>query len=77
MKDYSRVENFNMAAIQAIRENVTEKDIGDRIKSVVSKKYKYKGRVLKALAEVTLWAYMDGEPLLEKVYIISIEQVKE
>ena len=29
MKDYSGVENFNMAAMQAIRENVTEKDIGD------------------------------------------------
>lgn len=76
MKDYSRVENFNMAAIQAIRENVTERDIGDNIKTVVSKKYKYKGRVLKALAEVTLWAHMDGEPILEKVYIISVEQVK-
>lgn len=77
MKDYSGVENFNMAAMQAIRENVTEKDIGDSIKSVVSKKYKYKGRVLKALAEVTLWAYIDGEPMLESVHIVSIEQVKE
>lgn len=76
MKDYSHIENFNLAAIQAIRENVTEKDIGDSIKSIVSKQYKYKGRVLKAIAEVTLWAYMDGEPLLEKVYITSVEQVK-
>ena len=77
MKDYSGVENFNMAAMQAIRENVTEKDIGDSIKSVVSKKYKYKGRVLKALAEVTLLVYVDGEPMLESVHIVSIEQVKE
>lgn len=76
MKDYSKIENFNIAAIQAIRENVTEKDIGDTAKSVVSKQYKYKGRVLKVLAEVTLWAYMDGEPLLESVHIISVEQVK-
>ena len=76
MKDYSEIENFNLAAIQAIRENVTEKDIGDSIKPIVSKKYKHKGRVLKATAEVTLWAYMDGEPLLESVHVISVEQVK-
>ena len=77
MKDYSHIKNFNLAAIQAIRENVTEKDIGDSIKSVVSKQYKYKGRVLKAISEVTLWGYVDGEPFLEKVYITSVEQVKE
>ena len=62
MKDYSEIENFNLAAIQAIRENVTEKDIGDSIKPIVSKKYKHKGRVLKATAEVTLSLIHISEP---------------
>lgn len=77
MRDYSSIENFNLAAIQAIRENVTAKDIGDSVKCVVSKEFKHKGRILKATAEVVLWVYIDGEPFLESVYIISVEQVKE
>lgn len=52
--DYSKVENFNLAAIEAVAENYKIEDIKDNIVSVV---YKYKGRVLMATAEISL----DGE----------------
>lgn len=54
MKDYSRVENFNLAAIEAVRDNYKIENVKDNIVSVV---YKYKGRVLMATAEISL----DGE----------------
>lgn len=52
--DYSQVENFNIAAIEAVRENYKKENIKDNKVYVV---YKYKGRVLMATAEISL----DGE----------------
>ena len=52
--DYSKVENFNLAAIEAVAENYRIENIKDNMVSVV---YKYKGRVLMATAEISL----DGE----------------
>lgn len=52
--DYSKVENFNLAAIEAVAENFKIDGVKDNIVSVV---YKYKGRVLMTTAEISL----DGE----------------
>lgn len=68
MKDYSKIENFNIAAIDAVRDGYKyEKVINDIVEVV----YSYKGRVLKAKAEVTLDC---GK--IRSVTIISVEQVK-
>ena len=69
MKDYSEIENFNMAAIDAVREGYKYEEVNSDIVEVV---YIYKGRMLKAKAEVTLDC---GE--IRSVTIISVEQVKE
>ena len=74
--DYSKTENFNIAAIKAIRENTHEKDMQGKSVAEVSVTYKYKGRVLKATARVVLWGYDDGETLLERVDILNIDTVK-
>lgn len=63
--DYSKVENFNIAAIEAVRENFKIDDIKDNKVSVV---YKYKGRVLMATAEISL----DGE-YVRYVGILNIQ----
>ena len=63
--DYSKVENFNIAAIEAVRENFKIENIKDNIVSVV---YKYKGRVLMATAEISL----DGE-YVRYVGILNIQ----
>lgn len=75
MKDYSSIENFNLAAIKAVRENVTERDFENSVVPVVNVSYRYKGRVLEATAKAVLWGYMDGEPLLERVDIISVKTI--
>lgn len=66
--DYSKVENFNIAAIDAVRENFKIDDVKDNRVSVV---YKYKGRVLMATAEICL----DGEHV-RYVGILNVEIVK-
>lgn len=66
--DYSKVENFNIAAIEAVRENFKINDVKDNKVSVV---YKYKGRVLMATAEISL----DGEHV-RYVGILNVEIVK-
>lgn len=69
MKDYSGVENFNMAAIDAVVEGYEYEEV---ISDIVEVVYSYKGRILKAKAEVTLDC---GE--IRSVTITSVEQVKE
>lgn len=66
--DYSKVENFNLAAIEAVRDNYKIENVKDNIVSVV---YKYKGRVLIATAEISL----DGEHV-RYVGILNVEIVK-
>lgn len=66
--DYSKVENFNIAAIEAVRDNYKIDDVEDNKVSVV---YKYKGRVLMATAEISL----DGEHV-RYVGILDVEIVK-
>lgn len=66
--DYSKVENFNIAAIEAVRENFKIDDVKDNKVSVV---YKYKGRVLTATAEISL----DGEHV-RYVGILNVEIAK-
>lgn len=66
--DYSKVENFNLAAIEAVAENFKIDDVKDNIVSVV---YKYKGRVLMTTAEISL----DGEHV-RYVGILNVEIVK-
>lgn len=66
--DYSKVENFNLAAIEAVRDNYKIEDVKDNIVSVV---YKYKGRVLMTTAEISL----DGEHV-RYVGILNVEIVK-
>ena len=69
MKDYSKTENFNIAAIVAVIDGYKyEKVISDVVEVV----YSYKGRILKAKAEVSLDC---GE--VRGVTIISVKQVKE
>ena len=69
MKDYSKTENFNMAAIDAVIEGYKYEEV---ISDIVEVVYSYKGRVLKAKAEVTLDC---GK--IRSATIISVEQVKE
>ena len=69
MKDYSEIENFNMAAIDAVREGYKDVVISGNTVEVV---YFYKGRTLKAKAEISV----DGEQI-RYVGILSVEQVKE
>ena len=69
MKDYSKIENFNIAAIDAVRDGYKYEEVISNIVEVI---YTYKGRVLKAKAEVTLDC---GE--IRSVTITSVEQVKE
>ena len=69
MKDYSGVENFNMAAIDAVIDGYKDEKV---ISDIVEVVYTYKGRILKAKAEVTLDC---GK--IRSVAIISVEQVKE
>ena len=66
--DYSKVGNFNLAAIEAVRDNYKIEDVKDNIVSVV---YKYKGSVLMATAEISL----DGEQV-RYVGILNIEPIK-
>lgn len=69
MKDYSKTENFNIAAIDAVIDGYKYEEVISNIIEVV---YTYKGRILKAKAEVT---FDCGE--IRSVTIISVEQVKE
>ena len=69
MKDYSKIENFNIAAIDAVRDGYKYEEVISNIVEVI---YTYKGRVLKAKAELTLDC---GE--IRSVTITSVEQVKE
>ena len=66
--DYSKVENFNLAAIEAVRDNYKIEDVKNNIVSVV---YKYKGRVLITTAEISL----DGE-YVRYIGILNVETVK-
>lgn len=69
MKDYSKSENFNMAAIDAVIDGYKYEEVTSDIVEVV---YTYKGGFLKAKAEVALEC---GE--IKSVTIISVEQAKE
>lgn len=69
MKDYSKTENFNMAAIDAVIEGYKYEEV---ISDIVEVVYYYKGRMLKAKAEISV----DGEQI-RYVGILSVEQVKE
>ena len=69
MKDYSKTENFNIAAIDAVIDGHKYEEV---ISDIVEVVYSYKGRILKAKAEVTLDC---GE--IRGVTILSVEQVKE
>ena len=69
MKDYSNIENFNMAAIDAVIDGYKYEEV---ISDIVEVVYTYKGRILKAKAEVSLDC---GE--IRGVTILSVEQVKE
>ena len=69
MKDYSKTENFNIAAIDAVIDGYKYEEV---ISDIVEVVYTYKGRILKAKAEVTLDC---GD--IRSVTIISVEQVKE
>lgn len=77
MKDYSKTESFNLAAIKAIRENVTQKDFDDTSVPTISVDYMYKGRELRVKAKVVLWGCMEGKPLLESVNVLSVETIKK
>lgn len=68
MKDYSKTENFNIAAIDAVIEGYKYEEV---ISDIVEVVYYYKGRMLKAKAEVTLDC---GK--IRSVTIISVEKVK-
>lgn len=68
MKDYSGVENFNIAAIDAVIEGYKYEEV---ISDIVEIVYTYKGRMLKAKAELSLDC---GE--IRSVTITSVEQVK-
>lgn len=73
MKDYSKTENFNIAAIDAVIDAITDGyKYEEVISNIIEVVYTYKGRILKAKAEVTLDC---GE--IRSVTIISVEQVKE
>ena len=69
MKDYSKTENFNIAAIDAVIDGYKYEEVINNIVEVV---YMYKGRILKAKAEVNLDCSK-----IRSVTIISVEQVKE
>lgn len=69
MKDYSEIEKLNMAAIDAVIDGYKYEEVINDIVEVV---YSYKGRILKAKAEVSLDC---GE--IRGVTIISVKQVKE
>ena len=69
MKDYSKIENFNIAAIDAVIEGYKYEEV---ISDIVEVVYTYKGRILKAKAEISVDC---GE--IRYVGIISVEQVKE
>ena len=69
MKDYSEIEKLNMAAIDAVIDGYKYEEVINDIVEVV---YSYKGRILKARAEVSLDC---GE--IRGVTIISVKQVKE
>lgn len=74
IKDYSKIENFNIAANDAVVEGFKVEDMVDDVVSVV---YKYKGRVLKATAEVELTGlYLDDKPIVRSVSILNVETVK-
>lgn len=74
IKDYSQTENFNMAAIEAVVENFEVENMKAGIVSVV---YKYKGRILKATAEVDLEGItLDGEPIIRSASILHVESFK-
>lgn len=66
--DYSKVENFNLAAIEAVRDNYNPQDV---LRGKTEVDYYYKGRLLKVNAEFTL----SGGKVIH-VGIITIELVK-
>ena len=69
MKDYSKILNFNIAAIEAVTDGYKYEEVINDIVEVV---YTYKGRTLKVRAEVSLDC---GE--IRGATIISVKQVKE
>lgn len=69
MKDYSEIENFNIAAIDAVIDGYKYEEV---ISDIVEVVYSYKGRTLKAKAEVTLDC---GD--IRGVTVLSVKQVKE
>ena len=75
--DYSEIGSFNLAALEAVQENVTEKDFDNTAIPTVSVDYMYKGRELRVKAKVVLWGYMEGSPLLESVNVLSVETIKK
>ena len=70
MKDYSKTENFNMAAIEAVNQAKSSHKVGNKEGEVV---YIYKGRTLK----VSYDAFLNEDGSLDYVGITNVEQVKE
>lgn len=69
IQDYSQIENFNLAAIEAVKFGY---NIEDALCGKTEVKYYYKGRLLKVKADFTL----SGDKVIH-VGVISVEQVKE
>lgn len=69
MKDYSDIENFNLAAIEAVKLNYKIEDV---LSGKTEVEYYYKGRLLKVKADFTL----SGDKVIY-VGITNVEQVKE
>ena len=67
--DYSQIENFNLAAIEAVTQAKSSHKIGEKTGEVI---YKYKGRTLK----VSYDAFLNEDGSLGSVGISSIEPIK-
>ena len=70
MKDYSKTENFNMAAIEAVNQAKSSHKVGNKEGEVV---YIYKGRTLKVSYDV----FLNEDGSSDYVGITNVEQVKD
>lgn len=67
--DYSKVENFNLAALEAVTKAKASHKIGEKTGEAI---YYYKGRTLK----VSYDAFLNEDGSLDSVGISSIESIK-
>lgn len=67
--DYSKIENFNLAALEAVKQAKSSHKVGETTGEVV---YAYKGRTLK----VSYDAFLNEDGSLGSVGISSVESIK-